>query len=134
MKKFRKLQLRQGQELSRAEQQHVMGGEWIRTGTVYGHCACLIPKQHAHINTIYGYSNGSLLGTLAYMGSGALTGFGAGSYFGPYGACAGAILGAFSGYCMSGGREEVNYREVCTLVSISRGGIKTHNNAPWERI
>lgn len=55
MKTLRRLQLRQGQELSQSEQQHVMAGENFFLEKIVGRCTC-VEVGDRHGETWHGYT------------------------------------------------------------------------------
>ncbi len=57
MKRLRKLQLRQGQELNHTEQQHVVAAGWTTTKVILGTCHCRVPQHDAHIDIHEGYTS-----------------------------------------------------------------------------
>ncbi len=73
MKRLRKLQLRQGQELNHTEQQHVVAAGWTTTKVILGTCHCRVPQHDAHIDIHEGYTSYI---SWVKVGSGVLNGIG----------------------------------------------------------
>ncbi len=123
MKRLRKLQLRQGQELNHTEQQHVVAAGWTTTKVILGTCHCQVPQHDAHIDIHEGYTSYT---SWVNLGSGIINGIvGLGEIIGGYQAIGrsywGTLVGAAS---MIGGAKHVYDagKEVVEAINITYAG------------
>lgn len=129
MKTLRHLQLRQGQELSQSELQHIVGGERFFCQFRVGQCTC-VNVGNTHGETLYGYtlSNdylGMLAGGATAIG-GAIYSFSTGGVGSFIGGGAAIIGGAAQFYSSINQRKSAIRHAIMTLVNCNP---KTHTES-----